>query len=202
MWEVDSEVNSGSIFSKQVLNSVKHVLNLVKQVLNLVKHVLNSVKQVLKHGPWRLLTARLSITVYNQPGTCITAVFYTPRFSYSISETVICTCSRGTTSACTTGYCTGGLGRVYRTGVWVGGYTGWVIRGPTGTMESGGNDSEAGPVGPQGRSGWSLLQRPHGHPPHPLHTPAGCSGARFAGWALKCRLWANKDEIHDILLKS
>ena len=57
------------------------------------------------------------------------AVFHTPRFSYPVLKTVICTCSDGTTDACTTGYGTGtGYGRVLGTGIRVGyweGYTGY-----------------------------------------------------------------------------
>ena len=35
------------------------------------------------------------------------AVFYTPRFSYTVVKTAICTCPGDTSDRCTTGYSTG-----------------------------------------------------------------------------------------------
>ena len=80
-------------------------------------------------------------------------MFYTPRFSYGVPETVICHCPRCSWhgwSVCMTSWLSGGAGRVGIQGGYRGGYTGWVIPVHQGPRPSGGDTSEAGPVGPAG----------------------------------------------------
>ena len=90
-------------------------------------------------------------TVYNQPGDPETWVCsYTPRFSYEGPET----CVRAVTDASVYRAREGVPGGVwYREGV-LGGYTGWVIRGPASSkdvhLQSGAQTSGAGPGSPTG----------------------------------------------------
>ena len=99
-----------------------------------------------------------------------------------------------------------GVGRV-----WLGGYTGWVIRVLPGThrpREEGSITSEAGPEGPAGAwSGglWSLgacpCVRRRGRL---LGPPWHCQGplpAVAVPGPLECRLWPNKARFHDISCK-
>ena len=120
------------------------------------------------------------------------------------SETVISTCAVGSCSVMSRGCarrCTrvGVPGWVYREGIREG-YTGVV---PS-HRKAEGMYSEAGPEGLQGLEWWYIPAARPAPADHPLHTPAGCSGARSAvSWDLleNARLLANKARFDLILLK-
>ena len=124
------------------------------------------------------------------------SVFHTPRFSFRVSETVICACPRGPAHRGRTRMCTSsGAQDGTRVGI-PGGYTGWVIPGSgvlpsCRALRSQNPDSEAGPGSPHG--GWSGWSGSLGPPPFacdpvrppspypPLRGPVGPCGPSLVG---------------------